>query len=59
MKLPIDEAADHTAAVLLHPNEQTSDLRVRFVMGKRLAFQIGFQPFAPFGAVGGMEAFRQ
>jgi len=59
LKLPIDEMARRTATVLIHTNQHPLDLRVRFVMGKWLAFEIGFQPFAPFRAVGSSEAFRE
>jgi hypothetical protein len=59
LKLPIDETASWAATIFVNANQQPSLLRVRFIMRKRLALKIGFQPLTAFGTVDRIEAFRQ
>lgn len=59
MKLPVDKTAGCAAAVRINANQKTGNIRVRFIMGKRPAFQIGFQALMTLGALHGIEALRQ
>lgn len=59
LKLPVDKTAGCAAAVRINANQKTGNIRVRFIMGKRLVFQIGFQPLTALGAVHGIETLRQ
>ena len=59
LKLTINETTGCTATVHINTNQQARLIRVRFIMGKWLAFQIGIQPLVAHGAVYGIETFGQ